>query len=101
MDTAPTDPPPVEAPPEPSSLTDRLTNVIAAPGEAFDEIKARPVSAANWLMPLALSVAGGIVYILLAFSQPAILNSLKEQREAAFQKNVDAGKMTQAQADQA
>jgi hypothetical protein len=102
MDTAPIPPsPPEGAPSEPSSLADRLTNVIAAPGEVFEEIKNAPVRASNWLVPLTLACIATVVYICLAFSQPAILQGLQEQRENAMQKKVAAGKLTQAQADQA
>jgi hypothetical protein len=102
MDSTPIPPPPNGvAPSEPSSLTDRLTNVIAAPGEVFEEIKTAPARTSNWLVPLILSCLAGVVYICLAFSQPAILHGLQEQREIAMQKKVAAGKITQAQADQA
>jgi hypothetical protein len=107
MDAAPIPPPPPgdvpngAVPPEPSSLLDRLTNVIAAPGEAFDEIKSAPVRTVNWLVPLTLSLIVTVAYICLAFSQPSILRGLEEQREKAMQQRVADGKMTQAQADQA
>ncbi|MGA2174473.1 MAG: hypothetical protein ABSH38_05775 [Verrucomicrobiota bacterium] len=102
MDAEPNPPPPPEgAPSEPSSLTDRLTNVIAAPGEVFEEIKNAPVRASNWLVPLILACIATAVYISVAFSQPAILLGMQEQRAKAVQKQVAAGKLTQAQADQA
>jgi hypothetical protein len=102
MDAAPIPPPPPEAAPsEPSSLTDRLTNVIAAPGEVFAEIKNAPVRASNWLVPLILACIATVVYVSAAFSQPAILSAMQEQRQHAMQKKVEAGKLTQAQADQA
>jgi hypothetical protein len=102
MDAAPMPPPPPEgAPPEPSSLTDRLTNVITAPGEVFEEIKTASVRASNWLVPLLLACIATVVYICIAFSQPAVLRDLQEQRAKAVQKRVAAGKMTQAEADQA
>jgi hypothetical protein len=96
MDAAPI--PPVAA--EPSSLTDRLTNVIAAPGEVFEEIKHAPVRASNWLVPLLLSCFVSVVYICVAFSLPGVLRDMQEQREHAMQKQVTAGKLTQAKADQ-
>src|ERR1039458_2657347 len=102
MDAAPIpSPPPEGAPCEPSSLTDRLTNVIAAPAEVFAEIKTAPVRASNWLVPLILACIATAVYISVAFSQPPILRGLQEQRGKAVQKRVAAGKMTQAEADQA
>ncbi len=102
MDAPSIPPPPSEsAPSEPSSLTDRLTNVIAAPGEVFEEIKNTPVRTSNWLVPMLLSCIVTALYIGVAFSQPAILRGMQDQRQQAMQKQVSAGKMTQAQADQA
>jgi len=101
MDASPIPPASPEiAPPEPSSLSDRLTNVVASPGEVFDEIKTAPVRAANWLVPLVLACIVTAVYLCIAFSQPAVLQSMQEQRIHAMQQKVAAGKITQAQADQ-
>ncbi|HEY3913361.1 MAG TPA: YIP1 family protein [Verrucomicrobiae bacterium] len=96
MDATPTAPVP-----EPSSLTDRLVNVITAPGEAFEEIKNTPVSVSNWLVPLVLVFVCTVIYVCVAFSQPDVLRTMDEQRAKQFQKSVAAGKITQAQADQA
>jgi hypothetical protein len=102
MDAASVSSPPSGGPPsEPSSLTDRLANVLCAPGEVFEEIRNAPVRASNWLVPLILSCIATAIYISIAFSQPAILRDMQEQREHAMQKKVAAGKITQAQADQA
>ncbi len=102
MDDAPTPPPPPEnAPSAPSTLTDRLADIIAAPGEVFAEVKIAPVRASNWLVPLVLSCITTAVYLCIAFSQPAVLRVMKEQRDTAMQKRIAAGKLTQAQADQA
>lgn len=101
MDTNPVPPPSPETEPiEPSSLTDRLTDVIAAPGEVFEEVKATPVNTANWVVPLVISMIGLIIYVCVAFSQPNLLEQLKEQRVHGIQKKVAAGKFTQEQADQ-
>ncbi|HEX4119545.1 MAG TPA: YIP1 family protein [Verrucomicrobiae bacterium] len=100
MDAAPAIPPPDASTPEPSSLTDRLANVIIAPGEVFEEVRRAPVRASNWLVPLLVVCAISIVFIFVAFSQPPVLRAMDEQRAGAFQKKVAAGKMTQAQADQ-
>jgi hypothetical protein len=101
LDAASIPPPPTQgAPAELSSLTDRLTNVIAAPGEVFEEIKNAPVRASNWLVPLILSAILTALYFSVAFSQPAVLLSMQEQRAQAMQKQVATGKLTQAQADQ-
>jgi len=101
MDAAPISPSSGAAPPESSSLTDRLANVICAPGELFEEIKSTPVRALNWIVPLILSCIATVIYINIAFSQSAILSDMQQQREHAMQQKVAAGKLTQAQADQA
>lgn len=97
-----TQPPPVEAPAPPTtSLLSRLTNVFVAPGEVFDEVSASPHRTGNWLVPVLLSCLMGIVFSVVAFSQETIVHDLRAAQEKAVQDQVDAGKMSQAQADQA
>jgi hypothetical protein len=94
-------PPPV-APPEPAmSLPARLLNVFAIPGDVFAEVKTARASVANWLVPALVTALVGIVATVILFSQPDILQKVREQQEQALEKNVKAGKMTRAQADQA
>jgi Yip1 domain len=93
-------PPPV--PPEAStSLFTRLTNVFAAPGELFDEVKVARHSVANWVVPAIIAAVVGVAFTLVMFSQPTIQRKIREQQEKAMEKQVQAGKMTQQQADQA
>lgn len=91
----------VENPPPPaSSLTARLLNVYVAPTEVFDEIKPAPPVTVNWLTPLVLLIIAGIISVLVIFSQPGIIQNMRNASEKKMQENVAAGKMTQAQADQ-
>ena len=78
----------------------RLTNVFVAPGEVFEEVKAGPPTPANWIAPLVIAVVAGIIYSMVVFSQPAIIQKLKEQTEKPYQAQVAAGKMTQKAADE-
>jgi hypothetical protein len=97
-------PPIPETPPMPptgTSLPARLLNVFATPGEVFEEVKAAPSTASNWLVPTLLAAVVGVLASFLIFSQPAIIQQLHEQQAKAFDQQVKAGKMTQAQADQA
>ena len=101
MDTEQSTPTPPDAvPAEPSSLTDRLTNVVASPCEVFSEVKNAPVRASNWLVPLLMACIATAVYFGIAFSQPAVLQGIQEQQQHALQKKVAAHEITQAQADQ-
>lgn len=78
-----------------------MLNVLAAPGEAFDEVRASPYRAANWVVPLLLASVAGVVFILVAFAQPAVVDEIIEQQVAQFDRAVETGKMTDAQADAA
>lgn len=86
---------------EQSSLGGRLFNVFAAPGEVFEELRSSPPAHSNWLVPLLMSMALGVIFSLVVFSQPDIVASVFAPQEAAVNARVEAGKITQAQADQA
>ena len=90
--------------PAQTSLIARLTNVFVAPGEVFAEVKACPVNHTNWMV-------GTLIFVLLSwcaagvmFTQESIKHQFTDMQEQAIQKrlqkNIDAGKMTQAQVDQ-
>ncbi len=83
------------------SLTDRLMSVFVTPAEVFDEIKTSPPNSANWVVPLVCSMIVGIIYSLVVFSQPGIIQNMKDATEKKMEESVAAGKMTQKQADQA
>jgi hypothetical protein len=84
-----------------TSLAARLTNIFVAPGEVFAEVKDSPPTPANWVAPIIIAMVAGIIYSMVVFSQPAIIQGMKEAREKGVQEQVTAGKMTQAQADKA
>lgn len=100
METVPTIP---DAEPKPSStsLWSRLMNVFAAPGEVFEEVKNSAPSTGNWLAPALILMVAGMISSLVIFSQPDVVQQIHEQQQKAFDKQMSAGKMTQAQADQA
>lgn len=94
--------PPPAAPQQPSmTLLARLLNVFAVPGDVFDDTKTARPCAANWLVPALIACVVGIVAAVIMFSQPTIQQQVREQQEKAMEQQVKAGKLTQAQADQA
>lgn len=99
METVP--PMPVTNPPPATSVWLRLLNVFAAPGEVFAEIKDAAPATANWLAPVGLLILAAFISTGVIFSQPGVTQQIREQQRAAFDKQVSAGKMTQAQADEA
>ncbi len=82
------------------SLAARLLNVFAVPGEVFGDVKSAPASTSNWLIPVICSAVIGVISALIIFSQPNVVQQLKEQQAKAMDQQVQAGKLTRAQADQ-
>jgi Yip1 domain len=83
------------------SLAGRLMNIFAAPGDVFDEIKTAPHRAANWLTPALLLIVLSWMSCWLIFSQPSIQQQMKDISNQAIDRQVEKGKLTSAQADQA
>ena len=94
-------PEPAPAPAAPMCLAARLLNVFAAPSEAFDDIKHKPVNHANWAVPATLIVIIGWFGALLIFSQDNIKQQLKEVSHKAIQKQFEKQHMSQEQMDKA
>ena len=78
-----------------------MFNVLVAPGEVFDEIKSAAPMLGNWLVPLALLCVVAATYVFVVFSQPTILQQVRDRQDREFEKRVEQGRMTREQADQA
>ena len=83
------------------SLAARLMNVFAVPGDVFEEVKATRTAVTNWLVPAAIASVVGALAAIVMFSQPTIQQQIREQQAKAFEEQVKAGKMKQADADKA
>ena len=92
---------PAAPPPTTTSLAGRLLNIFAAPGEVFNEIKAAPPRTANWLTPALLLIVLSWVSAFLIFSQPAVQQQISDISNKAIDRQIEKGKLTAAQADQA
>ena len=84
-----------------TSLAAKLFNVIAAPSEVFTEISALPARAATWLVPVLIYAIVGVITVCILFAQPAIRQTIHDQQVKTLDQQVQQGKMTQAQEDQA
>lgn len=76
-------------------------NVLAAPGEVFGEINRSKPATGNWFGPAILSVVAGLAFVLIFFSQDAILHQLREAQSKGIEQQVAAKKLTREQANQA
>lgn len=79
----------------------RMFNVLAAPGEVYEEIKEQPVNHANWIVPAIVWTITGITCILLLFSQDWAMYEIRKGQQKAMEQQVSAGKISREQADQA
>jgi hypothetical protein len=82
-------------------LAAKLFNVVAAPGEVFAELGAAPARVVNWLAPVMILAVAGVIASCIMFAQPAIRQGIRDQQAKALDQQVQQGKMTQAQEDQA
>src|ERR1043166_4748325 len=82
-----------------TSLPARLMNVFAAPGEVFAEIRAAPVSAANWLVPALLIIVVGWTAAWLIFSQESFLHQVTEIADKAIEKQIEKTHVGKEQAE--
>lgn len=83
------------------SLGARLLNVLAAPGEVFEQIKQSAESTANWVTPALILMLVSWVGAWLVFSQGSIQQQLREITDQAVEKQIQKGKLSEQQADQA
>ena len=82
------------------SLVARLSNIIAAPGDAFDDVKASVGSAANWLVPVLGLILIGWIATAVIFANPSIQQQLRDMTDQALQKQFASSNMSQQQIDQ-
>src|SRR5690349_11241536 len=79
------------------SLPARLLNIFADPGDVFEQVKTGPRSASNWLVPtLIMAVVVGISFFVI-FSQPAVLQFVRDQQAKVLDQQVKKGEITQAE----
>ena len=91
-----------QAPSTPTiSFSDIIMNVFAAPGDAFEGIRTSPARASVWVVPLIVIVLLSCGYTWIMFTNETIKSQFMETRREAMQQQVQSGKMTQQQADQA
>lgn len=81
-------------------LLARLGNVFAVPGEVVDDLKGRPNTPSSWVVPVLIGCLVAAVSATILFSQDTIIREIEHLRAEKMQAEVDAGKMSQSDADQ-
>ena len=82
------------------SLGARLFNVFATPGEVYDQVKAAPFAASNWLVPALLLVLVSWLGMGLVLSQPAIKQQLTEITDKQLEKSAQKANLSAERAEQ-
>jgi len=83
------------------SLTGRLFNVFATPGEVFDQIKDKAASATNWLVPGLVLIAVSWLGSWVLLSQDSIKQQVREITDQAIEKQIQKAHMSEQQAERA
>ncbi len=86
-----------ESTPPSLTLVDRFVNIFAAPGEVFEWMRIAPRNHANWLVPLILAFIVSAISVLVIFGQPTLQQQMSDAQHKQFEKQVQAGKITQEQ----
>jgi len=92
---------PATTQPSTMSLIARMTNIIAAPSDVFDDIKNSPASHANWLVPALVLVLVGWICSGIILSQESFRHQVSELVEKSIQKQIEKSHMPEQQADMA
>ena len=91
-----------QAPSAPTiSFSDIIMNVFAAPGDAYEGIRTSPTRASVWVVPLMIVLLLTCCFTWLMFTNEAMKNQIMDAQRTRMQEQVQAGKMTQDQADRA
>jgi hypothetical protein len=67
----------------------------------FESIKGQPTTTPGWLFPILISCLVAIIHVNVIFSQPAIIQTIKERQEEQIQQMIQKGTLTKEQAAKA
>ena len=85
-------------------FSDKIVGVLSEPGELFSSLSGLPVKTIDWFLPVLFVVIVAVISNFVLMGDPEIkanmIEKQMEQIEKNFQEAVDAGRMSQEQADQ-
>lgn len=90
-------PPPVE----PLSISDKLVGILTEPSLTYENVRATGPRASDWVVPVMLTAAILAIGMFLRFSNPEMMADLMQQQTKGIAERVEAGDITQEQADAA
>jgi len=78
-----------------------MLNVVVAPGEVFDHVKRSPFAASNWVFPTLILMIITLLGSVLVFNQEDIIQPMFDAVRQQMDTQVEAGRMSQTDADRA
>ncbi len=87
-------------PVKPMSFIDTLTNIFAAPGDLYENVRLTPKRTGNWTIPAILLIVVSLILSQLTITNPSLGDQMNQLVKKQMEKSVTEGKMTQEQADQ-
>ncbi len=85
---------------KPLTVTDKLVNVYAAPGELYENVRQTPPTHSSWVVPLTLVILVTILMTFIVQTNPSLTQQYKDIVQKQMEKVVEQGNITQEQADQ-
>ena len=101
METSPEPLETEESGPPSMPLGERFLNVLVAPEDLFEHLKASAFAASNWLVPAVIYVVVGWICATVVLRQDWVKPQMLALQEQGLQQQVERGKLTQEQANQA
>lgn len=90
--------PPEPAPPETVGRAfSRWFGIFASPADVYEDWVGAKPNFANIFVPTVLAMFAAIVFVLVSFSQPAVLSGMKEAQAKQMEKNAKSQNLTPAQ----
>jgi hypothetical protein len=91
-----------QAPSAPTiSFSDIMMNVFAAPADAYEGIRTSPARASVWVVPLIILMLLSSCFTWMMFTNEAMKAQFMDSQRTRMEAQVQAGKMSQEQADRA
>jgi hypothetical protein len=92
---------PTPQPVEALSVTDKYIGVMTEPAPTFENVAQAGPRTSDWLVPFIALIVIILAGTMIKFSNETFLNDIREKGAKQIDEQVQKGKMTQEQADQA
>jgi len=86
---------------KPMSFMEKLTNVFAAPGELYENVRLTPRTNSNWFVPWVIFAIVALIMGQLLLSNPSLTDQLGAVIKKQIDKQVQEGKVPPERAEQA